>query len=55
VDEDNAELGRPLRKQRYIRDLPGFVKCYEVTVDYPCFDQEKTRIHSYLMNGFFWE
>jgi len=55
VDEDNSELGRPLRANRYIRDLPGFVKCFEVTVDYSCFKDENTRIHNYLMSGFFWE
>lgn len=55
VPEDNEELGRPLRAKRYIRDLPGFVKCYEVTVDYPCFDEEKAQISRYLYNGFFWE
>lgn len=55
VDEDNAEMGRPLRKIRKINTLPGFIKCYEVTVDYPAFDTEKSAIHNYLMDGFFWE
>lgn len=55
VDEDNAEMGRPLRKIRKINTLSGFIKCYEVTVDYPCFDSEKASIYDYLINGFFWE
>lgn len=55
VDEDNSEMGRPLRKIRKINTLSGFIKCYEVTVDYPCFDSEKASIHDYLLNGFFWE
>ena len=55
VDEDNEEMGRPLRKKRQISTLSGFVKCYEVTVDYPCFDTEKEAVLSYLLNGFFWE
>lgn len=55
VDEDNAEMGRPLRKIRQISTLSGFIKCYEVTVDYPCFDSEKAAIYDYLINGFFWE
>lgn len=55
VDEDNEEMGRPLRKKRQISTLSGFVKCFEVTVDYPCFDTEKEAVLSYLLNGFFWE
>lgn len=55
VDEDNEEMGRPLRQKKQIRTLSGFVKCYEVTVDYPCFDTEKEVILSHLLNGFFWE
>lgn len=55
VDEDNTELGRPLRKIRTINTLSGFIKCYEVTVDYPCFASEKEIIHDYLLSGFFYE
>jgi len=55
VDEDREELGRPLREKRYIRDLPGYVKCFEVTVDYACYKEEKTKIHNYLLTGIFWE
>lgn len=55
VDEDNAELGRPLRKIRTIGSLSGYVKCFEVTVDYSCLDEEKRRIHNYLLSGFFME
>ena len=55
VEEDNAEMGRPLRQIRTISTLPGFIKCFEVTVDYPCMDSEKKAIHDYLMTGFFYE
>lgn len=55
VDEDNEELGRPLRSKRYIRELPGFVKCFEVTVDFSCYKDEKNRILNYMTSGFFWE
>lgn len=55
VEEDNAEMGRPLRKIKTINTLSGFVKCFEVTVDYPCFDSEKEQILNYLMSGFFYE
>lgn len=55
VDEDNDEIGRPLREKRVINTLSGYVKCFEVTVDYACFDSEKTVIHEHLLNGFFYE
>lgn len=55
TDEDNAELGRPLRAIRQISNLTGFIKCYEVTVDYPCYLSEKEKILEYLHNGFFYE
>ena len=55
VDEDNTEMGRPLRQIRTINTLSGFIKCYEVTVDYPCYDDEKDKILAYLTSGFFYE
>lgn len=54
--EDNDEVGRPLYDKRVINSLTtGYVKCIEATVDYPCFDTEKTAIHDYMTNGFYWE
>lgn len=55
VDEDNEEIGRPLREKRTIKNLSGYIKCFEVTVDYACMDSEKTAIHEHLLNGFFYE
>lgn len=55
TDEDNAELGRPLCKIRTINTLSGFIKCGEVSINYPCYLSEKRRIHSYLRSGFFYE
>ena len=55
VDEDNAEIGRPLRKIRQISTIPGYIKCSEVTVDYACFATEKEAILNFLMSGFFYE
>lgn len=55
ADEDNEEMGRPLRAKRVISNLQGYIQCYEVTVDYPCFDSEKEDILNYLMGGFFYE
>ena len=55
VEEDNTELGRPLCEVRTINTLPGFIKCGEVTVDYPCLANEKDVVHRMLLSGFFWE
>lgn len=55
VDEDLTEVGRPLCKVRTINTLSGFIKCAEVTIDYPAYDIEKEQIHSQLLKGFFWE
>ena len=54
--EDIEEVGRPLFDKRVINTLTnGYVKCIEASVDYPCYDSEKEIIHTYLMNGFYWE
>ena len=54
--EDNDERGRPLYDRRVINTLTnGFVKCLEVSVDYPCFDTEKEAIHDFMTNGFYYE
>lgn len=55
TEEDNLELGRPLCARKTIQSMTGFIKCGEVTVDYPCFLTEKRKIYSYLKSGFFWE
>lgn len=55
TDENNTEVGRPLCAERQINTLSGFIKCGEVSIDYPCFATEKERVHNYLMSGFFYE
>ena len=55
TDENNPEVGRPLCAERQINTLSGFIKCGEVSIDYPCFASEKQKIHNYLMTGFFYE
>ena len=55
VDEDNTELGRPLCEVRQIKNLAGYIRCGEATVDYYAFDSELDMIHNYLLSGFFWE
>lgn len=53
--ENLSEVGRPLCAIRQISALSGFIKCGEVSVDYPCLLPEKQKIKSFLMDGFFWE
>lgn len=55
VKENNSECGRPLCDTKVINTLSGFIKCGEVTVNYPCYDAEKVTIHNHLVGGFFWE
>lgn len=55
VDEDNADLGRPLMAKRYINSLPGYIKCAEAHFDGSCFDMERDSINTFLMSGFFYE
>lgn len=55
VSEDNEEMGRPFRQKKQINLCSGYVKCFEVSVTYPCYDYEKTVIINHLLNGFFWE
>lgn len=55
VKENLTECGRPLCDTKVINTLSGYIKCGEVTVNFPCYDAEKVTIHNHLMNGFFWE
>ena len=55
VDEDLQEQGRPLCEVKRIADLAGFIKCGDAHVDYPCFDEEKKKILSYMTSGFYYE
>lgn len=55
VDEDNADLGRPLMEKRQIGTLPGYIKCAEAHFDGSCFDMERDSINSFLLSGFFYE
>lgn len=55
ADENNAEQGRPLCELHRIDTIPGFIKCGECEIDFSAFSEEKTKVHSYLTGGFFWE
>lgn len=55
VDEDNADLGRPLMSTRSINTLAGYIKCAESHFSGSCFDMERDMINNYMVNGFFYE
>lgn len=55
VDEDNADLGRPLMEKRTLNTIPGYIKCAESHFSGACFDSEKDSVNSFLVNGFFYE
>lgn len=55
VDEDNADLGRPLMEKRTLNTIPGYIKCAESHFSGACFDSEKDSVNTFLVNGFFYE
>ena len=55
VDEDRAELGRPLCQVRTVNTLPGYIKCAAVPDTIPRTQAEKDEITSMMLGGFFFE
>lgn len=55
VEEDNAQLGRPLCAARTLSSLPGYIKCEEADLDIVASPVEKELIVSYLNGGFYYE
>lgn len=55
VDEDQADLGRPLMAKRQLNTLSGYIKCAEAHFDGSCFDMERDSINRFLIDGFFYE
>lgn len=55
VDENFEEIGRPLCAMRQINTLSGFIKCAEVSVEFPCLDDEEILITKHMTTGFFFE
>lgn len=55
VDEDLAQIGRPLCKPRTISSLPGFIQCDNADLDTGASPAEKDTIISYLNSGFYYE
>ena len=55
VDDDPAQLGKPLCKVRTLNTIPGFIVVMTPDVSLACFEVERTLIAEFLTNGFFYE
>ena len=55
VDNDNAEMGRPLCQIRQINSLSGFIKTVQADHEFNCTATERNMINTYMKNGFFYE
>jgi len=55
VDEDKADLGRPLMTTKTINTLSGYIKCAEAHFSGSCFDSERDTINRFMVDGFFYE
>ena len=55
VDDDNAQLGRPLCQIKTISTLSGYIKCIGADVDCNGTKEEKSAIMSFMNGGFFYE
>ncbi len=53
--EDLADLGRPLMARRTINTLSGYIKCVESHFEGTCYEDERTMINNYMVNGFYYE
>ena len=47
--------GRPLRKNRKISTLPGYIKCLKASLDLAAPDTETKQVNDYLNSGFYYE
>ena len=55
VDEDLAEMGRPLCKVRTINTLTGFILCQMADCQISGTQEEAQKVNGYLNGGFFYE
>lgn len=55
VDEDNADLGRPLCKVRKISDIPGYQMIMDADIAIPGTREENQMIKNYMESGYFYE
>ena len=55
IDEDNAEIGRPLCKVKTINTLSGYILCKNAECPISGTREEQEKINTYLNTGFFYE
>lgn len=55
VDEDNAQIGRPLCKMKTINTLLGYILCEEADLDFAGSASEKEQVMNYMNSGFYYE
>lgn len=55
VDDDNAQIGKPLCKVRTLNTIPGYIVVMNPDVSLACFEVERTLITEFLSTGFFYE
>lgn len=55
VDEDKAQIGRPLCSVMTISALSGYILCENADLDAPASPSEKDAILSYMNGGFYYE
>ena len=55
VDDDPAQLGKPLCKVRTLNTIPGYILVMTPDVSLSCFEVERTLIAEFLTTGFFYE
>ena len=55
VDDDNAQIGKPLCKVRTLNTVPGYIVVMNPDVSLACFEVERTLITEFLSTGFFYE
>ena len=55
VDDDPAQLGKPLCKVRTLNTIPGYILVMTPDVSLACFEVERTLIAEFLTTGFFYE
>ena len=55
IDENQAELGRPLAEVKTISTLSGFVQCADAKLAIPGHAEEMVEVNTLLNSGIFYE
>ena len=55
VDDDPAQLGKPLCKVKTLNTIPGYILVRNPDISIACFEVERTLIAEFLTTGFFYE